>query len=75
MTRHHGVTRVLRRTALPLLGLSSVMLSGCLSGGGGGGDDSESASSGVFIDAPVAGLQYATDSRSGETDSAGTFRY
>lgn len=75
MTRHHGVTRVLRRTALPLLGLSSVMLSGCLSGGGGGGDDSESASSGVFIDAPVAGLQYATDSRSGETDSAGTFQY
>jgi len=69
MTRHHGFNR-----ALPLLGLSSIMLAGCLSGGGSDSDD-DTVSSGVFIDAPVAGLHYATDSRSGETDSAGTFHY
>lgn len=75
MTYQHGVIRALRSTALPLLGLTSAMLSGCLSGSGSDSDEEATVSSGVFIDAPVAGLHYSTGSRSGKTDNAGTFQY
>ena len=79
MTCHSRITRAIRGGALPLLGVSSMLLSGCLSGGSGGSDSGSSAepqvSSGVFIDAPVAGLNYRTDSGSGETDADGRFEY
>lgn len=74
MTSQPGFSPTPRGSTLPLLGLSALLLTGCLSGGG-GSDDEPSVASGVFIDAPVAGLHYATGSRSGETDSEGTFQY
>jgi len=73
MTCHLRFTRAMRGSALPLLGASSLLLSGCLSGGGGGSDPQ--LSSGVFIDAPVAGLHYETTSRNGETNAEGRFEY
>jgi len=54
-----------------------------LGGGGGSGGDSTApvappatpAASGVFIDAPVTGLDYATPSYAGSTDEEGRFLY
>jgi hypothetical protein len=60
------------------LGLSvlvaGLLLAGC--GGGGGGDSGTSTSTGVFSDAPVAGLSYTTSSGlSGTTDGQGHYNY
>lgn len=41
-----------------------------------GGEDSVSAlRQGIFLDSPVAGLQFATATQSGSTDASGTFQY
>lgn len=66
--------------------ISGLLLSSCGGGGGGGSSDGGSSSSsssggqntmssGVFVDSPVAGLNYETATQSGTTDSAGTFNY
>ena len=47
----------------------ALALAGC--GGGGGGD----AGTGVFLGAPVSGLQYETPTRQGLTDDEGRFAY
>ena len=59
----------------------AALLGGC--GGGSGGGDSTApvtppvtpAASGVFMDAPVAGLDYATPAYAGSTDEEGRFLY
>jgi hypothetical protein len=58
------------RTTLAALSVLLV-LSAC--GGGGGGD--EQGGTGVFLDAPVAGLEYETATISGVTDAQGRFEY
>jgi len=51
-----------------------LLLSGC--GGGGSGSDAPSDSmQGVFLDSPVAGISYETETHSGTTDTNGTFFY
>jgi serine protease len=59
----------LAETAMLLL-LSLFLLASC---GGGGG--ASTVKTGKFIDAPVQGLDYLTDSQNGITDSQGNFRY
>jgi len=48
-------------------------------GGGGGGDDGEgttpNVNGGVFVDSKVGGIDFETDTQSGETDENGTFTY
>lgn len=59
--------------ALTLIGLSSMFLNGCLSGSSSGsGPDWQT---GTFVDGPVAGLSFSTESTDGQTDSNGNFRY
>lgn len=60
-----------------LLLLSLILcVSGCSSGGdGAGGFGPVATSTGVFLDSPVAGLNYTARSFEGETDEAGEFRY
>jgi hypothetical protein len=51
-------------------------LLGCGGGSGGGsGNSSDTILSGSFIDAPVEGLKYSTQTQSGFTDENGTFKY
>lgn len=45
------------------------------SGDNGGGDGGGTTQQGVFIDAPVAGLQYTAGDSSGVTDAEGRFEY
>ena len=61
---------MLSRTTL-LFGLL-VFLTACSSGGGGGGSQT---SNGVFIDSAVEGLRFETATKSGFTNSSGTFSY
>lgn len=60
-----------------LISLVFTSLTAC--GGSGSGSPSDNGSSsviqGVFIDSPVMGLAYRTATRSGLTDSSGTFEY
>lgn len=68
--------------AIPFI---SVILSAC--GGGGGGSDDGGTSppqddpppleeqTGVFVDSPVAGVDYATETRSGTTNNLGEYFY
>lgn len=63
---------------LAMTGLMAFAV-GC-GGGGGDGDDADvdagtDALTGVFVDSPVAGLRYATQTLSGYTDDAGRFQY
>lgn len=70
---------------LGLLGISSTMLlHGC--GGSSSGEDEDQENpeteiignpepTGIFVDAPVAGLSYQQGSREGTTDEHGTFTY
>lgn len=58
--------------------MSAILLTGC--GGGSGGPENNEASSssllsGIFVDSPVAGLEYETETRHGMTDADGTFMY
>lgn len=51
-----------------------LLISGC--GGGDPGSDAPSDSmQGVFLDSPVAGISYETETHSGTTDANGTFFY
>ena len=74
-----------RGIALAALGLLSVALVAC--GGGSGGGSSDGAgdggiggggtvtSTGIFVDSPVEGLRYVTNSLEGDTDAGGRFNY
>ncbi|MBU0992631.1 MAG: hypothetical protein KJ737_09075 [Proteobacteria bacterium] len=57
-----------------ILLVSTVFVIGC---GGGSSSDSDKSKmkTGVFVDDPVEGLTYVTDSTSGTTDQEGTFEY
>ena len=57
------------------IGLLSVFAMGCNSGGGGGGGGGDNVLQGVFLDATVEGLDYQTDTQSGETNQDGIFNY
>lgn len=43
--------------------------------GGGGGESAPAEQSGVFVDAAVAGINYRTATRSGQTDAQGRYAY
>lgn len=51
-----------------------VAVAGC-GGGSDGGAVAPAIQSGVFVDAPVQGLSYASGATTGTTDAQGTFRY
>jgi hypothetical protein len=55
--------------------LAVFLLNACGSGGSGGDESSSQVKTGLFIDAPVEGLNYETPSFSGKTDTYGSFRY
>ena len=57
----------------PLIILLTVLLVAC--GGGGGSDGPTITGTGKFVDGPVKGLSYRTNSASGETNESGIFRY
>ncbi len=73
--------RLTKYAAIGALSASMLILGGC--GGGGGGDDtslpttSNATSTGVFVDAPVANLNYecTPSGSSGVTNSQGEFSY
>lgn len=54
-----------------------ALLVACGGGGGGGGSTSSSSATsvGVFLDSPVAGINYRTESQSGQTDAQGRFNF
>jgi para-nitrobenzyl esterase len=58
-----------------LAGLAVIILVGCSSGSSGGGTSTPPATSGVFFDSPIQGLDYATPTWSGVTDANGKFSY
>ena len=62
-----------RGIALASLGLLSVALVAC--GGGSGGGGGTGTNTGIFVDSPVEGLRYVTDSLDGQTDAGGRFNY
>jgi len=73
----------LRSNCLSILFLLTLILTisilpiGC-GGGGGNGDNNDvnpTASEGVFLDSPVAGIDYKTATQSGVTDENGIFQY
>ena len=60
------------------ISLCSIVLVACGGGGGGGGSSDAGPSTlrtGSFVDSPVEGLRYKTDSRSGLTNELGEFQY
>ena len=60
------------------IGLSALFLITACGGGGGGGksgDDSPDVRMGQFIDSPVQGLRYETDTQNGITNADGEFEY
>ena len=67
-----------RRAARGALLVTTLTLAlaqtGCFDGGG-SSNSKRHTQTGVFVDSPVAGLRYTTDSRSGVTDAQGTFEY
>ena len=74
MIRTPSSRRVVHLTTAPLLCTLAVMLAGCFDGGG-GGSKGPTTHSGTFVDSPVAGLRYQTDSQQGTTDEQGSFAY
>src|SRR3989339_90905 len=58
-----------------LAGLLVLMVAACGGGGGGAASSGGSALSGVFVDAPVEGLEYSTATQSGSTGPDGRFYY
>ena len=52
--------------------LAALALSAC---GGGGSGSSSNLLTGVFLDSPVAGVEFTTESQSGVTNAAGEFSY
>lgn len=58
------------------LGILMMTFMGCSGGGGSGvADDRPALLNGVFVDSPVEGLYFETDSQSGHTDANGMFTY
>lgn len=55
-----------------LYGSLALTLTAC---GGSGGGTEEEVLKGIFVDSPVSGLDYMTDSRSGKTNESGEFEY
>ena len=53
--------------------VATMALGGC--GGSDSSSSNDTAQTGTFVDAPVAGLSYQTPSISGQTDSNGQFKY
>ena len=48
---------------------------GSSNSGNSGGSTTNTAETGIFVDAPVMGLHYKTDTQDGYTDAKGTFKY
>ncbi|WVM88117.1 hypothetical protein UMZ34_17730 [Halopseudomonas pachastrellae] len=63
------------RLSLAVMAAFALPLAGCL-GGGGGSDDETASASGVFVDSPVAGLNYSgTQTAASTTSDTGEFVY
>ncbi len=63
------------RLSLAVIAAFALPLAGCL-GGGGGSDDETASASGVFVDSPVAGLNYSgTSTAATTTGDNGEFSY
>ncbi|SFM50002.1 para-nitrobenzyl esterase [Halopseudomonas pachastrellae] len=63
------------RLSLAVIAAFALPLAGCL-GGGGGSDDETASASGVFVDSPVAGLNYSGSSTAATTTGDnGEFSY
>ena len=63
------------RLSLAVMAAFALPLAGCL-GGGGGSDDETASASGVFVDSPVAGLNYSGSSTAATTTGDnGEFSY
>lgn len=62
---------------LGFFGIMMMVLMGCSGGGGDSGvtGDRPALLNGVFVDSPVEGLYYETDTQSGFTDANGMFTY
>ena len=61
--------------AMSLMLLAAAILLTACGGGGGSDGDTPAVNTGIFIDAPVQGLNYHTAAYSGTTDSGGSFNY
>lgn len=68
-------TTLLKGTGYACLLVVLVMGLAFFTGCGGGSSAGKTTASGTFVDSPVAGLSYQTDSLSGITDESGTFNY
>jgi hypothetical protein len=68
------MTNTLKRIfyLLAITGAFTLFVSGC---GGGGNESGPAVHEGVFLDSPVEGLTYETETQSDITDAEGTFRY
>ena len=86
ISRRNGTVQVMNKTALIIgfLALIGIIITGCSSGGsdGTGGvstgtgiidNASSSTLEGVFVDSPVEGLDYMTETHTGITDENGRF--
>jgi para-nitrobenzyl esterase len=62
------LTRQATHLTLLMIGLSFIICCGDI-------EDKETFLEGVFIDGPVSGVSFETDSISGQTDSIGVFKY
>ena len=67
--------RSLTRTLILWLILAIVIAGLNACGGSSGSDGASQVLTGRFIDGPVSGLRYVTDSRSGTTSADGEFSY
>ena len=75
MTRIPLSRRATRLTTMPLVCTFAMTLAGCFDGGGGSSSKGPGTHTGTFVDSPVAGLRYQTDSQEGTTDEQGSFAY
>ena len=60
---------------LPILIVLSLFSMSCSSSSDGSDGSGASSSSGIFVDSPVSGLDYKTDTQSGLTDANGRFLF
>ena len=69
---------ILKQIGMGLALISTLAMTGCSSDGSSdssGGGATATTEEGTFVDSPVMGLHYKTDTQDGYTDAKGTFKY